>query len=250
MSNDEPPDEDNNTDDWREAGDSNEEQHGDGDEAASPDPLQGSFQISHHTARLPESVGNGSFANALMVLSGQLEVILDFVQRLHEPNRVVARVVLSPTVARQFVDTLKQNVERYEETFGPLPKLPQPKQRSENPDDIDEEFPAHASNPPASQSSSDVPGTTGGIVGAGINEPGTPKELPGIDEIYDDLRLEDDLLSGRYANAVVVRHSAAEFAFDFITRFVPHSAVSSRVIVSAPNVANMLQSLDASVTPK
>lgn len=254
MSNDEPPDEDNNADGRREDGDShsdsNEQRHGDGNEAASPDPLQGSFQISHHTARLPESVGNGSFANALMVLSGQLEVILDFVQRLHEPNRVVARVVLSPIVARQFVDTLKHNVERYEETFGPLPRLPQPKQRSDNPDDIDEEFPSHVSNSPAPQSSSDVPGTTGGIVGAGINEPGTPKELPGIDEIYDDLRLEDDLLSGRYANAVVVRHSAAEFAFDFITRFVPHSAVSSRVIVAAPNVANMLQSLDASVTPK
>lgn len=206
------------------------------------EPLQGSFQVSHHTARLPESIGSGVFANALMVLSGQLEVILDFVQRLHEPNRVVARVVLSPTVARQLVATMKQNIERFEETFGELPHLPKPLERRNSPDS---EIASAAPSEPGN-----MPSGGGGIVGAGINEPGTPKAPPGIDEIYDDLRLDEEMLSGRYANAVIVRHSAAEFAFDFITRFVPNSCVSARVIVAAPNVRSMLQSLEASVMPR
>lgn len=206
-------------------------------------PLQGSFQVSHHTARLPESIGSGVFANALMVLSGQLEVILDFVQRLHEPNKVVARVVLSPTVARQLVATMKQNIGRYEETFGDLPELPKPlaQKKQDSPD-------SEVASPPSMPG--DVAGGGGGIVGAGINERGTPKAPPGIDEIYDDLRLDEDMLAGRYANAVIVRHSAAEFAFDFITRFVPNSCVSARVIVAAPNVRSMLQSLEASIMPR
>lgn len=209
------------------------------------DPLQGSYQISHHTARLPESIGSGVFANALMVLSGQLEVILDFVQRLHEPNRVVARVVLSPVVAQQFAATLRQNIERFEETFGELPKLPQPVVTQEPTGDVQDAAPT----PPSPGDLSAIP-PAGGIVGAGISEPGTPKPPPGIEEIYDDLRLDDEMLYGRYANAVVVRHSPAEFAFDFVTRFVPKSAVSSRVIVAAPNVANMLHSLEASINTR
>lgn len=213
------------------------------------EPLQGSFQVSHHTARLPESIGSGVFANALMVLAGQLEVILDFVQRLHEPNRVVARVVLSPTVARQFVATLKQNIERYEETFGELPPLPKPLKR-QNRDESNPSSEIAAANPPDAGSAAPGVPAAGGIVGAGINEPGPPRSLPPIEDIYDDLRLDEEMLSGRYANAVIVRHSPAEFAFDFITRFVPNSCVSSRVIVAAPNMRSMVQSLEASVMPK
>ena len=223
------------------------------------EPLKGHFQVSHHTARMPEFVGAGQFANALMVLAGPLEVILDFVQRLSEPNRVVARVVLAPPIARQFVETLRQNVERYEETFGELPALPRPVPQEPEPEPEPE---------PQAQPQSAAP--SGGIVGAGLPEtgesgggsapggvpfhgaiePGRQVNAPGIDDIYRDLRISEEMMSGRYANAVVVRHTPAEFAFDFITRFVPNSAVSARVIVAAPNVASMLGSLEQSVRGK
>ena len=222
-----------------------------GDESA----LQGRFQVSHHTARMPESVGSGVFANALMVLAGPMEVILDFVQRLSEPNRVVARVVLPPVVAGQFVATLRQNIERFEEVFGELPQLPKPLPKEPEPEPEPYPEPVASGDIPGGS----APGSSGGIAGAGVaptvrghgrQEPGRPVDTPGIDDIYRDLRLEEDMASGRYANAVIVRHTPAEFAFDFVTRFVPHSSVSARVIVAAPNVASMLASLEQSVRGK
>ena len=66
---------------------------------------------------------------------------------------------------------------------------------------------------------------------------------PGITDLYDDLKLPDDLLSGVYANTVMIVHSPAEFCFDFITSFYPRSAVSCRVFLSAPNVPQLLDSL-------
>jgi hypothetical protein len=50
-------------------------------------------------------------------------------------------------------------------------------------------------------------------------------------------------MSGVYANAVMIGHTASEFSLDFITTFFPRSAVSSRVFVAAPNAKRLLDSL-------
>lgn len=73
-------------------------------------------------------------------------------------------------------------------------------------------------------------------------KPENPRR-PSIQEIYDDLKLSDDVISGAYANSVLIGHSPAEFSFDFITNFFPTSAVSRRVFVSAPQVIPLLESL-------
>ena len=72
-------------------------------------------------------------------------------------------------------------------------------------------------------------------------EPGARK--PSIEEIYDDLKMPDAMLSGVYANGVMISHSPAEFCFDFITNFFPHSAVACRVLMSAPQVPRLLDAL-------
>jgi hypothetical protein len=80
---------------------------------------------------------------------------------------------------------------------------------------------------------------------------GPPPELPrpaqasrpSVQQIYDDLKLPDELLSGAYANGVMIGHSASEFSLDFLTNFYPHSAVSSRVFLSAGQVPRLLESL-------
>ncbi len=69
---------------------------------------------------------------------------------------------------------------------------------------------------------------------------------PSVAEIYDDLKLPDEMLSGVYANSTMITHTQAEFCFDFITNLYPRSAVSSRVYLSAPHVPGMLQSLSQS----
>ena len=62
-------------------------------------------------------------------------------------------------------------------------------------------------------------------------------------ELYEQLKLPEDIISGKYANAVMIGHTATEFSFDFITTFFPRSAVACRVFLAAPNVPRFLDSL-------
>lgn len=84
---------------------------------------------------------------------------------------------------------------------------------------------------------------------------GPPKSLPtpnvehrpNVQDIYQDLRLPDEMLSGCYANTVMIGHSPSEFFFDFITRFYPTAAVSARVYLAASQVPPMLSALTTSL---
>jgi len=71
--------------------------------------------------------------------------------------------------------------------------------------------------------------------------PDQPK--PNVEEVYNDLKVPDTILSGVYANSVMIGHSAAEFSIDFITSFYPNAAVASRVYMSAPQVPRLIQSI-------
>jgi hypothetical protein len=68
---------------------------------------------------------------------------------------------------------------------------------------------------------------------------------PTIQEIYDEFKLPDEMMSGAYANAVMVGHTPSEFFMDFITNFFPTSAVSARIYMSA---AQMPRTIDALAT--
>lgn len=73
--------------------------------------------------------------------------------------------------------------------------------------------------------------------------PQPPPQNPTVQEIYEQLKLPDDILSGVYANAVMIGHTPTEFSFDFITTFFPRAAVACRVFLSAPNAPRLLDSL-------
>jgi hypothetical protein len=72
-----------------------------------------------------------------------------------------------------------------------------------------------------------------------------PQKPQTAQEIYDELKLPDQLLSGAYANGVMIGHTASEFKLDFLTNLFPHSAVSSRVYLSAPQIPRLLESLNS-----
>ncbi len=74
-----------------------------------------------------------------------------------------------------------------------------------------------------------------------------PKNRPSLQDMYNDLRVADETMSGSYATAVMIGHSPSEFFFDFITRFFPRAAVSSRVYVSASQVPHMLATMTKSL---
>jgi hypothetical protein len=72
-----------------------------------------------------------------------------------------------------------------------------------------------------------------------------PKRPQTAQEIYDELKIPDQLLSGSYANGVMIGHTASEFKLDFLTNLFPHSAVSCRVYLSVPQIPRLLDSLDS-----
>jgi hypothetical protein len=160
-------------------------------------------QHSPATARVPDPVGRGVFGTGAIVMHGAHDFVIDFVQSLAPPRRIVARIVLPPTVVPLFVAALQENLRKYNQNFGPVPRMPAP--------------------PP----------------GAGPG-PGAP---PPITDVYEQLKLPDEMLSGVYANTVVISHSPAEFCFDFVTSFYPRSSVSGRVYLATPHVPELLDSL-------
>ncbi len=170
-----------------------------------PDPA-GAFsqQVQHSPvgARLPDRVAQGVFSTGVIVMEGSDEFVIDFFQGLNRPPRVATRVVISPNVMGQFANALKENLQRFEQAFGPPKSLP---------------------TPPSGE------------------------HRPTVQDIYQDLRLPDEMLSGCYANTVMIGHSPSEFFFDFITRFYPTAAVSARVYLAASQVPQMLNALNTAL---
>jgi hypothetical protein len=193
-----------------------------------PEPMQGQVRFSNLSARVPEHVGFGTFSNGVLILTGPHEFVLDFSLRMGELQRIVARVVLPHAVTRQFLVALQENVRHFERNFGRVPAIPRPQSHP-------------VDGPPADWP--DAPGGAPAATPPVPAEPGTAGPSPSIDDIYAELRLPDNHLSGSYANAVLIRHSPTEFCFDFITNIYPRSGVSSRVFMSAPHVPPLLASL-------
>jgi hypothetical protein len=205
--------------------------------------FHGEFHHSPVTARLPEVVSAGVYANGVIVLGGPHEVVVDFVLRLAPPHRVVGRVIMTSVVGAQFLQALKHNMELYEQHFGAIPPVPQFRDAPE---------PADPDVPEEKSSLAEPPLPTGESItaeaGAGTNDPvqetgATKISAPKIEDIYKELRLQDMDLAGHYANAVLLRHSSTEFCFDFICNIYPRSVVSMRVIMPTPQVPGLYQSL-------
>jgi len=214
-----------------------------------PTPDQPLQQIQHSsaTARIPDDVGRGVFATAVIVLHGANEYTIDFVQSLARPNRVAARVILPPAVASQFVFALEQAIEKYTASYGQPPRDPRPPQPVAQPQPTPEKAAAAGGE---SGGSGEAGGqSAGGQSGqAGGQQPPRPVPQPApIADIYDNLKLPDEMLGGVYANMASISHTASEFCFDFIAQFFPRSAVTARVYMSAPRVPELLGSLKRSI---
>lgn len=190
----------------------NNEGHGDpppeGPQPAGGNTYHQEVQHSPATARVPDAVGRGVFATGAIVMHGAHDFLIDFIQSLAPPRRVVSRVVLPLSVMPLFAAALEDNLAKYAQSFGPPPKMPPP------------------------------PGAAPG---------GQPPAPPPITDVYEQLKLPDEMLAGAYANTVVISHSPAEFCFDFICSFYPRSVVSSRVYLATPHVSELFESLKRSL---
>ncbi len=80
-----------------------------------------------------------------------------------------------------------------------------------------------------------------------LPKPPQPAKPPTVEEIYEHLKLTDEVAAGIYANTVLITHAPAEFCFDFIASFYPRSSVNCRIFMSAPQVPRLLTTLGQSV---
>ncbi len=225
-------------------------------------------------ARVPEHVARGAFSTGVIVMTAQTEVILDFIQNLGRPHQIVARVVMPHSVLPQLVDALQRNMELFRNRWGELPHIPTlppvhttvaqhgnaapaTPQLGQSSSIASGQFNPDASLDGSAEStnSGNTPTQAGGsqagssqASGGQSNKPSsgfqdTGARRPSAQEIYDDLKIKDELLSGAYANAVMIGHGPHEFSFDFITNFFPNSAVSARVFLSSGQVPRFYDSL-------
>jgi hypothetical protein len=195
-----------------------------------PEPYTHDFKHTPISARVPEKIGRGAFANAVMILQASDEFILDFLSTMSQPQQVVSRVVLTATTFGQFIAALRTNVTKYEQQFGPLAaRMPPP--AAGHGDDPHGGIIAAAGHPaPAAEGHGAHPGHDG-------------QPPPRIDDLYDQLKRPDELLGGAFANVVMMRHTPEEFAFDFIASFYPRPVVAARVYMAAGRIPSFIDAL-------
>ncbi|MBS0211449.1 MAG: DUF3467 domain-containing protein [Planctomycetes bacterium] len=175
------------------------------------------YEMAPVSARIPTQASHWILATEVIVFQAPTEFVIDFLTRLGKPHIVAARVIISPPVFGQVIGALRENLGMYTSRFGPPAPLPV------------------VSQPP--------PGAAGIVGSQPHGKPHATENRVTIDDVYADLKLPDEMLSGVYANAVMIGHTATEFWFDFITNFFPRSAVSCRICMSAQHVPGLLHSL-------
>ena len=214
------------------------------------DPQDSLDNMPAMRARVPDHVASGEISTGVIVVTGATEFVLDFVRNLPRPSSIVARVVLPHGVMPQFIDALAKNIELFRQRYGELPgSLPVPPPQANPASTLP--FDAIASSPASNPASNQQPPTTSppGPQAQHTQHPQHTQQPPkrqNPQDIYDELKIKDEILSGTYANAVMIGHGPYEFSFDFITNFYPQSAVSCRVYLASGHIARLLDSLKQS----
>ena len=78
------------------------------------------------------------------------------------------------------------------------------------------------------------------------NPPAIPPPAP-ITELYQQVKFPEELMSGAFSNAVMIRHTPEEFCFDFISNLYPRPIVVSRVYAAAGRVPSFIDAMSGSL---
>ena len=74
--------------------------------------------------RMSEAVSAGVYANSMVVQHSAQEFILDFALISAGTGQVVARVITSPGHMKQIAKAFDENIQKYEELYGPIATPP------------------------------------------------------------------------------------------------------------------------------
>ena len=72
--------------------------------------------------QIDEAVGQGEYANFVIVTHSAAEFIMDFVRILPgmQKSKVKSRVIISPIHTKTFLLALQDNIKKYEKKFGEI----------------------------------------------------------------------------------------------------------------------------------
>jgi hypothetical protein len=68
----------------------------------------------------PESIQGGVYSNNMVVAHTKEEFVLDFIMVAPPTGSVTARVIVSPGHMKRILEALKDNISKYEKTFGTI----------------------------------------------------------------------------------------------------------------------------------
>ena len=73
---------------------------------------------------LSEEIAEGVYTNLAMIAHSNSEFVIDFIRLMPgvPKAKVKSRVVITPEHAKRLLNALKDNIKKYEETFGPIKK--------------------------------------------------------------------------------------------------------------------------------
>jgi hypothetical protein len=75
----------------------------------------------------PQEIQGGVYANNMVVSHTKEEFILDFIMVAPPAGTVTARVIVSPGHMKRVLEALRDNVSKYEKSFGTIQIAEEPK---------------------------------------------------------------------------------------------------------------------------
>ena len=88
------------------------------------DPEKKDDKKSQINIELSEEIAEGVYANLVMIAHSNSEFVIDFIRLMPgvPKAKVKSRIVVTPEHAKRLLYALKDNIEKYEETFGAIKK--------------------------------------------------------------------------------------------------------------------------------
>ena len=85
-------------------------------------PVVAQDQQNQINIELSEEIAEGVYSNLAMIAHSNSEFVLDFIRLMPgvPKAKVKARVVITPEHAKRFLAALKDNIKKYEESFGDI----------------------------------------------------------------------------------------------------------------------------------
>jgi len=73
---------------------------------------------------LSEETAEGVYANLAMIAHSNSEFVIDFIRLMPgvPKAKVKSRIVVTPEHAKRLLTALKENIDKYEDSFGPIKK--------------------------------------------------------------------------------------------------------------------------------